>query len=152
MKYLKDLSFIAIILLLIAIVTACYNKMQFYKKLSLIAPDTVYVSKPYKVIVIKREYIEKPIKVLVYKKDTTLRKQAEHSDIITGIDLTPSLLTIDKIKPTGEIFSSQYNLPRFREIQIDGLGNAHIKKRRYIGLKILSGVLLAGTATYFITR
>ena len=49
-------------------------------------PDTVFVPKPYKVVEIKKEYIEKPVKVFVYLKDTTLRKQAEHSDIITGID------------------------------------------------------------------
>ena len=49
-------------------------------------PDTVYVPKPYKVVEIKKEYIEKPVRVLVYLKDTTLRKQAEHSDIITEIN------------------------------------------------------------------
>ena len=49
-------------------------------------PDTVFVPKPYKVVEIKKEYIEKPVRVLVYLKDTTLRKQAEQSDIITGVN------------------------------------------------------------------
>ena len=49
-------------------------------------PDTVFVPKPYKVVEIKKEYIEKPVKVYVYLKDTTLRKQAEQSDIITGVN------------------------------------------------------------------
>ena len=75
-------------------------------------PDTVFVPKPYKVVEIKKEYIEKPVKVLVYLKDTTLRKQAEHSDIITGIDFKQhnlfhkmDFIKIDKINPKGLVFS-----------------------------------------------
>ncbi len=120
-------------------------------------PDTVFVPKPYKVVEIKKEYIEKPVRVLVYLKDTTLRKQAEHSDIITGINFKRhnlfrkmDFIKIDKINPKGLIFSNEYEVPSVREINIDLNGNLQIKKKRYIGLKIIAGAVIVGTTSYFI--
>ena len=120
-------------------------------------PDTVFVQKPYKVVEIKKEYIEKPVKVLVYLKDTTLRKQVEHSDIITGINFKRhnlfnkmDFIKIDKINPQGLVFSNEYQVPPIREIKIDLNGNLQTKKKRYIGLKILASAVIAGTTSYFI--
>ncbi len=120
-------------------------------------PDTIFVPKPYKVVEIKKEYIERPVRVLVYLKDTTLRKQAEHSDIITGINFKRhnlfrkmDFIKIDKINPKGLIFSNEYEVPPVREIKIDLNGNLQIKKKRYIGLKIIAGAVIVGTTSYFI--
>lgn len=120
-------------------------------------PDTVFVPKPYKVVEIKKEYIEKPVRVLVYLKDTTLRKQAEQSDIITGINFKRhnlfqkmDFIKIDKINPQGLVFSNEYQVPPVREIKIDLNGNLQTKKKRYIGLKILASAVIVGTTSYFI--
>ena len=120
-------------------------------------PDTVFVPKPYKVIEIKKEYIEKPVKVLVYLKDTALRQQAEHSDIITGVSFKRhnlfhklDLIKIDKINPEGIVMSNEYKVPPIREIKIDLKGNLQIKKKRHIGLKIIASAVIVGTTTYFI--
>lgn len=122
-------------------------------------PDTVFVPKPYKVIEIKKEYIEKPVKVLVYLKDTTLRKQAEQSDIITGINFKRhnlfnkmDFIKIDKINPQGLVFSNEYKVPPIRELKIDLNGNLQTKKKRHIGLKIIASALVVGTTSYFIHR
>jgi hypothetical protein len=120
-------------------------------------PDTVFVSKPYKVVEIKKEYIEKPVKVFVYLKDTSLRKQAEQSDIITGIDFKRhnlfqklDLIKIDRINPQGIVMSNEYQVPPVREIKIDMNGNLQTKKKRHIGLKIIASVVIVGTTSYFI--
>jgi hypothetical protein len=117
------------------------------------------VPKPYKVVEIKKEYIEKPVKVLVYLKDTALRKQAEHSDIITGIDFNRhnlfhkmDFIKIDKINPKGLVFSNEYEVPPVREIKIDMNGNLQTKKKRYRGLKIIASAVIVGTTTYFIHK
>ena len=122
-------------------------------------PDTVFVPKPYKVIEIKKEYIEKPVKVLVYLKDTTLRKQAEQSDIITGINFKRhnlfnkmDFIKIDKINPQGLVFSNEYNVPPIRELKIDLNGNLQTKKKQHIGLKIIASAVVVGTTSYFIHR
>jgi hypothetical protein len=122
-------------------------------------PDTVFVPKPYKVVEIKREYIEKPVKVLVYLKDTTLRKQVEQSDIITGVNFKRhnlfnkmDFIKIDKINPQGLVFSNEYKVPPIRELKIDLNGNLQTKKKRYIGLKIIASAVVVGTTSYFIHR
>ena len=122
-------------------------------------PDTVFVQKPYKVVEIKKEYIEKPVKVFVYLKDTALRKQAEHSDIITGINFKRhnlfnkmDFIKIDKINPQGLVFSNEYQVPPVREIKIDLNGNLQTKKKRYIGLKIIASAVIVGTTSYYIHR
>lgn len=122
-------------------------------------PDTVFVPKPYKVVEIKKEYIEKPVKVLVYLKDTTLRKQAEQSDIITGINFKRhnlfnkmDFIKIDKINPQGLVFSNEYKVPPIRELKIDLNGNLQTKKKQYIGLKIIASAVVVGTTSYFIHR
>lgn len=122
-------------------------------------PDTVFVPKPYKVVEIKKEYIEKPVKVYVYLKDTTLRKKAEQSDIITGVNFKRhnlfqkmDFIKIDKINPQGLVFSNEYQVPPVREIKIDLNGNLQTKKKRYIGLKIIASAVIVGTTSYFIHR
>ena len=122
-------------------------------------PDTVFIPKPYKVVEIKKEYIEKPVKVLVYMKDTSLRQQAEHSDIITGVDFKRhnifrklDLITIDKINPQGIVFSNQYQVSPIKELRIDLNGNLQTKKKRYIGLKIMAGIIASGATVYFIHK
>ncbi len=121
--------------------------------------DTVFVPIPYKVIEIRKEYIEKPVKVLIHLKDTTLRKQAEQSDIILGMNFKRHHLfqkfdkiKIDKINPQGMIFSNEYQVPTIREIKIDSKGNLQIKRKRHLGLKIIAGALIIGTSGYFIHR
>ncbi len=122
-------------------------------------PDTVYVPKPYKVVEIKKEYIEKPVKVYVYMKDTALRKQAEQSDIITGVVFKPhnlfrkmDFIKIDRINQQGIVFSNEYQKPPIRELKIDLNGNLQTKKKRHIGLKIIAGAVIVGTTSYFIHR
>lgn len=122
-------------------------------------PDTIYISKPYKVVKIEKEYIEKPVKVLVYMKDTVLRQQAEQSDIITGIDFKRhsifhklDLITIDKINPHGIVFSNQYQVPPIKEFKIDLNGNLQTKKKRYTGLKIVAGIIASSATVYFIHK
>jgi hypothetical protein len=128
------------------------NSVEKYR-----VPDTVFVPKPYKVVEIKKEYIEKPVRVLVYLKDTTLRKLAEHSDIITGIEFKRhnlfnkmDFIKIDKINPQGLVFSNEYKMPPIRELKIDLNGNLQTKKKRYIGLKIIASAVIIGTTSYFI--
>ena len=120
-------------------------------------PDTVFIPKPYKVVEIKKEYIEKPVKILVYLKDTTLRKQAEHSDIITGIDFKQhnlfhkmDFIKIDKINPKGLVFSNEYEVPPVIDMKIDMNGNLQTKKKRFVGLKIVASAVIIGTTAYFI--
>lgn len=120
-------------------------------------PDTVFIPKPYKVTEIKKEYIEKPVKVYVYLKDTTLRKTLEKSDVVIGIaykrhNLFQKLdfIKIDRITPNGSIFSNNYELQPVREFTIDLKGNLQSKRKRYTGLKIIAGVVMLGTASYFI--
>jgi len=122
-------------------------------------PDTVFVSKPYKVIVIKKEYIEKPIKVFVYLKDTTLRKEAEHSDIITAVHVkrknifgNDDIIGIDRITPKGIVLSSQYETPAFREIKIDMQGNMLVKKKRFTKLKKIGTIVLISAAGFIIGK
>ena len=134
------------------------NKAQQVAELNRV-PDTVYVPKPYKVVEIKKEYIEKPVKVFVYLKDTLLRKQAERSDIITGIDFKRhnlfrklDFIKIDKINPQGIVMSNTYEVPPIRELKIDLNGNLQTKKKRYIGLKIVAGIILTSTSVYVIQK
>jgi hypothetical protein len=152
MNAIKNLVVIAVVLLMVLTVVVLYNKSQYYKALSKTTADTIYVRKPYPVTMIKTKYIERSVKVIVYLKDTNLRNSAESKDIITGIELSPSVLTIDKIKSTGEIFSSQYAITPFREIKIDGQGNLQIKKKRYWGLKILGTAMVAATGAYLLLK
>ena len=94
---------------------------------------------------------------MVYLKDTTLRKLAEHSDIITGIEFKRhnlfnkmDFIKIDKINPQGLVFSNEYKMPPIRELKIDLNGNLQTKKKRYIGLKIIASAVIIGTTSYFI--
>jgi hypothetical protein len=148
---------LCLILLFLLLFKSCeLEKAKQYVEVSRV-PDTVYVSKPYKVVVIQKQYIEKPVKVIVYLKDTTLRKQAEHSDIITGIDFKrhnlfhkTDFLKVDKIDPQGIVFSNEYKLEPVREIKIDMAGNVQVKKKRHLGLKIVGSILVGSVSAYFI--
>lgn len=114
-------------------------------------PDTIYVSKPYKVIEIKKEYIEKPVTVYVYPKDTVLRHKAERSDIITGVNIKPAnlfhkmdFIRIDRINPSGMVMRNEYQMPPLREIKIDPKGNLEVKKKRFTKLKYVAGAMVIG--------
>jgi len=148
---------LCLILLFLLLLKSCeLEKTKQYAEANRV-PDTVYVPKPYKVVVIQKQYIEKPVKVIVYLKDTTLRKQAERSDIITGIDFKRhnlfhkmDFLKVDKIDPQGIVFSNEYKLEPVREIKIDMTGNVQVKKKRHLGLKIAGSILAGSVSAYFI--
>ena len=147
------LLFICLILLILFTFKSCELDRARQKFSMNRIPDTVYVSKSYKVVEIKKEYIEKPVKVYVYLKDTSLRQKAEHSDIITGINIRNAnvfhkmdFIKLDKINPQGIITSMEYQMPPLREIKIDFNGNLQGKKKRFTGLKTLAGTFILGTA------
>jgi hypothetical protein len=154
---LYGITAICLVLAFLLMVKSC--ELERAKRLSeqVRIPDTVYVSKPYKVVEIKKEYIEKPVKVYVYPKDTALREKAESSDIITGFNYKKSnlfrkydFIKIDKISPQGIITSNEYQVEPVREIKLDLNGNLQVKKKRYIGLKIIAGSIAIGTTGFFI--
>jgi hypothetical protein len=148
---------LCLILLFLLLLKSCeLEKAKKHVEVSRV-PDTVYVAKPYKVVVIQKQYIEKPVKVIVYLKDTTLRKQAERSEIITRIDFKrhnlfhkKDFLKVDKINPQGIVFSNEYNLEPVREIKIGLNGDVEVKKKRHLGLKIVGSIIAGGISTYFI--
>ncbi len=154
---LYGLTGICLLLAFLLMIKSCkLNKAKQEAEVNRV-PDTIYVSKPYKVVEIKKEYIEKPVKVFVYLKDTALRKAAEHSDIITGIDFKSGnlfhkmdFIKVDKISPLGLITSNEYKMPEVREIKIDLKGNVEVKKKRHIPLKIIGTAFIIGTSAYFI--
>ena len=127
------------LLFLVAIIFASYlglsnaylqNKLSNARHIT----DTVYVDKPYKVEVIKKEYVEIPVKVTVYKRDTVFRDLMEKSDIITGVHYTSGglfskpKLVLDKISPKGFVFSNEYNAPKeLKNLTIDYKGNLTTK-------------------------
>ncbi len=150
---------ISIVLLCLFLFKSCENQRLLNHVEKIRIPDTVFVNKPYKVVVIKKEYIEKPIKVFVYLKDTTLRKEAEHSDIITAIHVkrknifgNDDIIGIDRITPKGIVLSSQYETPAFREIKIDMQGNMQVKKKRFTKLKKIGTIVLISAAGFIIGK
>jgi hypothetical protein len=150
---------ISIVLLCLFLIKSCENQRLLNHVEKIRIPDTVFVHKPYKVIVIKKEYVEKPVKVFVYLKDTTLRKQAEQSDIITAIHVkrknifgNDDIIGIDKITPKGIILSSQYETPAFREIKIDMQGNMQVKKKKFTKLKKIGTIVLISAAGFIIGK
>ncbi len=150
---------LCIVLFCLFMVKSCENKRLLNHVEKIRIPDTVFVNKPYKVIEIKKEYIEKPVKVFVYLKDTTLRKEAEHSDIITAVHVkrknlfsSDDIIGIDKITPKGIILSSQYVTPEFREIKIDMNGNMQVKKKRFTKFKRVAGIILIGAAGFILGK
>ena len=158
---IKTYALIALCIALgfLLLVKSCENKKLQNHVEKLRIPDTVYVPKPYKVTEIKTQYIEKPVKVYVYIKDTTLRKEAEHTDIITGIDIKHrglfqkmDFIKVDKITPKGIILSSEYQLPPLREIRIDEHGNVETKKKKFPKLRKAAGILIVGAAGFVIGR
>ena len=153
------LTALCVVLFCLFLLKSCENKRLLNHVEKIRIPDTVFVSKPYKVIEIKKEYIEKPVKVFVYLKDTTLRKEAEHSDIITAVHVkrknlfsSDDVIGIDKITPKGIILSSQYVTPEFREIKIDMNGNMQVKKKRFTKFKKVAGIILIGAAGFIIGK
>ena len=150
---------ICIVLFCLFLIKSCENKRLLNHVEKIRIPDTVFVNKPYKVVEIKKEYIEKPVKVFVYLKDTTLRKEAESSDIITAVHVkrknlfsSDDIIGIDKITPKGIILSSQYVTPEFREIKIDMNGNMQVKKKKFTKFKKVAGIILIGAAGFIIGK
>jgi hypothetical protein len=135
-------------------VKTCENKKLNQAAQIVRIPDTVYINKLYKEIVIQKEYIQKPIKVYVYLKDTTLRNKVEKETIITGIEFTRKnlfqnmdMIKISKIDTAGLIMTDEFKLKPFRAFSVDGLGNLEAKPKRYLGLKIGTGIVIGiGTA------
>ena len=158
---IKNISIAVIIaiLLLALLVKSCENKQLQNHVEKVRIPDTVFIHKPYKVIEIQKEYIEKPVKVFVYLKDTVLRKQEEHSDIITGIDFKThnlfhkmDFIKVDKITPKGIILTSEYEIPALRELKIDDKGNVETKKKRFPKLKKAATIVIIGAAGFIIGK
>jgi hypothetical protein len=151
-KNISVMCIIAILLIALMVKSCELNRAENLAEKRRI-PDTVYVSKPYKVVEIRKEYIEKPVKVYVYLKDTSLRREAEHSDIITGIDIKRAnlfhrtdFLRVDRITPLGIVLSNEYQLPAFREVKIDMHANVQVKKKRFTKLKKAVGIILTVAA------
>ena len=150
---------ISIVLLCLFLIKSCENR-QLKKHLENVrVPDTVFVKKPYKVTEVKTQYIEKPVKVYVYLKDTTLRKEAEQSDIITGVHLkrknlfsSDELLMLDKITPKGIVLRNEYITPKIGELRIDEKGNVEIKKKKFTKLKKAAAIVLPLAAGILIGR
>ena len=150
---------ISVVLLCLFLIKSCENR-QLKKHLENVrVPDTFFVKKPYKVTEIKIQYVEKPVKVYVYLKDTTLRKEAEQSDIITGVHLkrknlfsSDELLTLDKITPKGIILRNEYITPKIGELRIDEKGNVEIKKKKFTKLKKAAAIILPLAAGFLIGK
>ena len=158
---IKNISVVTVIafLLMLLLVKSCENRRLEKRLEEARIPDTIFVKKPYKVTEIKTAYIEKPVKVYVYIRDTILRKEAEHSDIITGIDIKRKglftkmdFIKVDRITPRGIVLSSEYVLPPLREIRIDEHGNVEAKKKRFPKLKKAFGIILPLAAGFVIGR
>ena len=158
---IKSISIAAVIaiLLILLLVKSCENKLLKKRIEETRIPDTVFVKKPYKVTEIKTQYVEKPVKVYVYLKDTTLRKEAEQSDIITGVHLkrknlfsSDELLTLDKITPKGIVLRNEYITPKIGELRIDEKGNVEIKKKKFTKLKKAAAIILPIAAGFVIGR
>ena len=151
------LSGICLFLLFLLLEKGCELKRLRQESIKSKIPDTVYVSKPYKIEEIKKEHIEKPATVYVYPEDTILRNVVEQKNIITGINIRrgnifnkTDFIKIDKISPLGIITSNEYKMPPLRLIKIDLNGGMQVKKKRYPGLKMIAGALAIGTTGYFI--
>lgn len=154
-----SLILVCVLMGLMLLVKSCENR-QLQKHLENVrVPDTFFVKKPYKVTEIKTQYIEKPIKVYVYLKDTTLRKEVEQSDIITGVHLkrknlfsSDELLTLDKITPKGIVLRNEYITPKIGELRIDEKGNVEIKKKKFTKFKRAAAIILPLAAGFIIGR
>jgi hypothetical protein len=48
--------------------------------------------------------------------------------------------------------SNTYEVPPIRELRIDLNGNLQTKKKRYIGLKIVAGLILTSASIYVIQK
>jgi len=157
-KYISVATVIAILLILL-LVKSCENKHLQKLAEQVRIPDTVYVNKPYKVVEIKTKDIEKPVKVYVYIRDTVLRREVEHQNIITAVDIKHKglfnkmdFIQVDKITPKGLVLRNEYQLPPLREIKIDGKGDVEIKKKRFPKLKKVVGIVLIGAAGFIIGK
>jgi len=158
---IKNISIAGVIigLLILLLIKSCENR-QLQKHLENVrVPDTIFVKKPYKVTEIKTQYIEKPVKVYVYLKDTSLRKEVEQSDIITGVHLkrknlfsSDELLTLDKITPKGIVLRNEYLTPTIRELRIDEKGNVEIKRKKFTKLKKAVAIILPLAAGFLIGK
>lgn len=104
--------------------------MTQYVRTELVITDTVYVDKPYKEIVIKEIEIEVPKTVFIYKTDTIFREKLVQDTLIASIELDRKLARIHTITPLGIPLIKEYDLPPFRQIQIDHEGNLAIRPKK----------------------
>lgn len=93
-------------------------------------PDTVFVDRPYKEIVVKEVEKVVPKTVVVYKADTIYRQQIEKDTLITGVEITNEIAKIHTITPKGIPIVREYPMPEFKQITIDHEGNTQIKRKR----------------------
>lgn len=111
--------------------------------------DTVRVDK-----VLPRDTImipSAPEIVYIYKEaDTAARAKAEKGDILTAVNVSRNLVTVDKLTPRGIGIRQEYTLPELAAVRIDGQGNTEITpdkkaRRRKFWRKVeVIGVGIAG--------
>lgn len=156
---MKNYLFIGIILLLVALLSIKSCQVHnLNKELAnpLFKTDTIIRNIPYKVEVIKE--ITKPVIVIQYQTDTIIRQQAEEQTIITNVQFIKhnffnrklDFMQVDNIDTAGLIFSSKYNTYNFKSIKIDGTGNAQVKKKKFIALKVIGIITVSATSYLFI--
>lgn len=116
-----------------------------------VRPDTIFVDKPYREIVIQE--VEIPTKVYIYQTDTVYRKAMERDTLISSIQFTPKLLKVHTITPKGVPMIKDYPLLDYKRISLDHEGRTAIKgvkhpKRRKV-LKTLGkiGLFVGGFLT-----
>lgn len=126
-KYLLGGMGIMVVLILLTWTDGCNSPDHgvVYMK-----PDTVFVDRPYKEIVIKEVEKEVPKTVVVYKIDTVYREQIEKDTLITAVEITEEIAKIHTITPKGIPLIQEYPMPEFKHIQIDHEGNTKIKRKK----------------------
>ena len=92
-------------------------------------PDTVYIKKPYKEVIIKR--VEVPVKVEVYPKDTAYRKELEKDTLVTSVEITKNLTKIHSLTPEGLPIINTYATPDFKKMKINHEGQLEVKKEKH---------------------
>jgi len=166
MKINRYFLFVGFVVLLIALILAgmLYIQKQLqanndklvelYLKHSKSTPltDTIRIPVYYKVPEIK--VVERPVVVKEYLKDTLARSELDWQTLILSqklkLDLfnRPRSFNIVTIDTSGKILENFYKVPFLtKEIKINSMGQVEYKKRKLIGLKIATGILV-GTLTY----
>lgn len=90
--------------------------------------DTVYINK-----VLPRDTVmipSAPQIVRIYLPDTAARAKAEKGDIVTAVNVSRNLVTVEKLDPRGIGIRQEYHLPELAAVRIDGNGQAQITPDR----------------------